>query len=312
MVMRAVYRARSRAARHQARAGVSCSGSQPDRQMKSLCALTALALLAGCVQAPPTGSGHIAGAKYVAMGSSFAAGPGIPAYYEDTPAPCYRSTQNYAHQLARRLSMSLTDVSCSGATTAHLTGPRANIPPQLDALTPDTRLVTITIGGNDLGYIGGLSVASCAGLQKETGVEGDCPPPVTPPAEKTFADVAQSMDQIAKEVRRRAPEAQLVFVDYLAVLPETGTCAATPLSEIAADSARYTARRLAEITRKVAGDNGASIITASEFSKGHDACSADPWMHGYPRPGAPVAGSLYHPNLAGMTAVADALERLLR
>ncbi len=273
---------------------------------------TALLGLGACVMAPTSTASFEAGAKYVAMGSSFAAGPGIPDYYEATPAPCYRSTQNYAHQLAARLELALTDVSCSGATTAHLTGPRGTIPPQLDALTPDTKLVTITIGGNDLGYIGGLSGASCAGLQKETGVDGDCSPPVTLPAEKTFTDLAARMDAIAKEVRRRAPEAKLVFVEYLAVLPETGTCAATPLDEIAADGARYTARRLAQITREVAGAHGASVVTASEFSKGHDACSAEPWMHGYPRPGAPVSGAMYHPNAAGMTAVADALEALLR
>ncbi len=273
-------------------------------------ALLALAVSA-CTTAPHAQPIAV-GAKYVAMGSSFAAGPGIPSYYETPYAPCARSTGNYAHLLASRRGLALTDVSCSGATTEHLTGPRGNIPPQLDALTADTKLVTITIGGNDLGYIGGLAAASCAGLQRETGIEANCSPPIAPPAESTFNDVALRMDAIAKEVRRRAPEAQIVFVDYLAVLPETGTCRATPLDEFAADGARYTARRLAEITRKVAGENGASIVTASEFSKGHDACSAEPWMNGYPRPEAPIMGALYHPNAAGMTAVADALEQLLR
>jgi lysophospholipase L1-like esterase len=272
----------------------------------------AVAILGGCTTAMRAAPPFEAGARYVAMGSSFAAGPGIPEYAEAQPAPCYRSTRNYAQQLAARLDLTLIDVSCSGATTAHLTGPRGNLPPQLDALAPDTRLVTITIGGNDLGYIGGLTASSCAGLMAETGVEADCAPAPAPPAEKTFADLEQRMDAIAKEVRRRSPEARLVFVEYLAVLPEAGTCAATPLNELAADGARDTARRLAEITRKVAGDNGAGVITASEFSKGHDACSADPWMHGYPRPGSPIAGAPYHPNLAGMTAVADALEALLR
>lgn len=276
------------------------------------CTALAISALTACVQTPAPAPSLPAGAAYVAMGSSFAAGPGIPQYYEATPAPCYRSTQNYAHQLAARLKLNLTDVSCSGATAAHLTGPRGAIPPQLDALTPDTRLVTVTIGGNDLGYIGGLSNASCAGLVAETGVEANCAPMIAPPAEKTYADLAARLDAIAKEIRRRAPRAQLVFVDYPVVLPESGTCPATPLDAIQADGARYTARRLAEITRTVAGQNNASIITASEFSKGHDACSTDPWMHGYPRPGAPVAGTPFHPNLKGMTAVADALEQLLR
>lgn len=276
------------------------------------CAILSLIALAACTQVSRPAATPWQNARYVAMGSSFAAGPGIPDYYEATPAPCYRSTQNYAHQLATRLNLTLVDVSFSGATTAHLAGPRGAIPPQLDALTPDTRLVTITIGGNDLGYIGGLTAASCAGLMRETGIHADCSPPIAPPAEQTFADLAQRMDAAAKEIRRRAPQAQLVFVDYLAVLPESGTCPATPLSPLEADGARYTARRLAEITRVVAGQNNAGIVTASEVSKGHDACSADPWMNGYPRPGAPVAGALYHPNIKGMTAVADALEKLLK
>jgi lysophospholipase L1-like esterase len=245
------------------------------------------------------------------MGSSFAAGPGIPSYYEDPPTPCARSTNNYAHQIANRHGLTLIDVSCSGATTAHLTGPRNEIPPQLDALTPDVQLVTITIGGNDLSYIGRLTTGSCAGLMAETGVAATCNPIPAPPTEPVYAALADRMDFIAKEVRRRSPQAQLVFVDYLTVLPQAGTCPATPLSLAEADADREIARRLAEITRVAAGANRASIVTASEFSKGHDACSADPWMHGFSRPGAPVTGTQYHPNAAGMTAVADALERLL-
>jgi lysophospholipase L1-like esterase len=251
------------------------------------------------------------GAKYVSMGSSFAAGPGIPSYYEDPPTPCARSTNNYAHQIASRRGLALIDVSCSGAVTAHLTGPRNTIPPQLDALTPDTRLVTITIGGNDLSYIGRLTAASCAGLMAETGVAATCNPIPAPPTEQVYAALADRMDFIAKEVRRRSPQAQLVFVDYLTILPQAGTCPATPLSRAEADADREIARRLAEITRVAAGANKASIVTASEFSKGHDACSADPWMHGFSRPGAPVAGTQYHPNAAGMTAVADAIEKLI-
>jgi lysophospholipase L1-like esterase len=276
-----------------------------------LLSFTALSLSA-CMTAPALQEGSL----YVAMGSSFAAGPGIPSYYEDPPTPCARSTNNYAHQLASRRNLTLIDVSCSGATTGHLTGLRPvthgpSIPPQLDALTPDVALVTITIGGNDLGYIGRLTATSCAGLMQQTGVAATCNAAPALPTEQAYAALTSQMDFIAKEVRRRSPNAQLVFVDYLAVLPESGTCAATPLSPAEADIAREIARRLAAITRKAAGDNGASIITASEFSKGHDACSTDPWMNGYPRPDAPVNGTLYHPNAKGMTAVADALEKLL-
>ena len=278
--------------------------------MRLVHACAAIALLAGCASAPPLEPG----AKYVAMGSSFAAGPGIPSYYEDPPTPCARSTGNYAHLLAGRLNLALTDVSCSGATTAHLTGRRAvpqgnSLPPQLDALTPDTRLVTVTIGGNDILYISRLSAAGCNMLAAQSWDKEKCPP-VPMPAEADYATLAASMDAIAKEIRKRSPEARLVFVDYLTILPATGDCEAARLFDFDAQDSREVARRLAAITAKVAADNAADIVKASELSADHNACSADPWMNGYPvwdKSGAPL-----HPNAKGMVAVADALEKLIR
>ena len=58
-----------------------------------------------------------AGDRYVAMGSSFAAGPGIGQRVAGSPRSAGRSTGNYAHQVARRLGLGLDDVTFSGATT---------------------------------------------------------------------------------------------------------------------------------------------------------------------------------------------------
>lgn len=278
------------------------------RAFLSLCAMFALS---ACTTTAPTLE---AGARYVAMGSSFAAGPGIPDYYENPPRPCARSTGNYAHLLASRLNLALTDVSCSGATTAHLTGSRAtpdgpSIPPQLDALTPDTHLVTITIGGNDIGYIARLNAAGCNKLAATSWDKEKCPP-VPLPTEADYAALALRMDAIAKEVRGRSPEARLIFVDYLTILPETGDCEAARLFDFDAKDSRDVARRLAAITAKAAADNNADILKASDLSKGHDACAPDPWMNGYPIWNGPAAP--FHPNAKGMIAIADALEALLR
>lgn len=277
----------------------------------NLVRLAALTIaLTGCATAPES-KPIPAGAKYVAMGSSFAAGPGVPDYYEAAPAPCYRSTGNYAHQIANRHGLLLTDVSCSGATTAHLTGPRGPLPPQLDALTADTRLVTITIGGNDVSYIGRLSAAACNMVAAESWDKDKCPDPPAPD-ETAYATLTASMDGIAKEVRRRSPDARLIFVDYLTILPASGDCSAAHLFDFDADKSREVARRLAAITAQVAADNGADIIKSSALSAGHDACSADPWMNGYPIPGEPFTGAPFHPNAKGMTAIADAIDMLLR
>src|SRR3982751_238342 len=91
------------------------------------------------------------GATYVALGSSFAAGPGIAAQAADSPGRCGQSAENYARQVARALKLKLVDRSCGGATTADIlgTGP-LGLPPQIDGLTADTALVTVTVGGNDV------------------------------------------------------------------------------------------------------------------------------------------------------------------
>lgn len=240
-------------------------------------------------------------AHYVAMGSSFAAGPGVlPA--ETPPTRCGRSTENYPHQLARRLSLSLTDVSCSGATTGHLLAPWRELPPQLDALRPDTALVTLTIGGNDIGYIGSLISSACPSAP-DTPICQQVQPP-KPPTKARWQALAQNLDTLTAEIRRRAPHARLIFVDYLTVLPGTGTCA--PLTPAEARAARQTARRLARLTAQAARKAGADLIPASRLSTTHHACANTPWMTSFP---APVP---YHPTNAGMTAITDALEARLR
>lgn len=279
----------------------------------SLIRAALLALVISSCTTAPAAQPIPAGAKYVAMGSSFAAGPGIPSYYETPPAPCARSNGNYAHLTASRHGLALTDVSCSGATTAHLTGRRAvpqgdSLPPQLDALTPDTGLVTITIGGNDINYIGRLSAAGCNMLAAQSWDKEKCPMPPMPD-EAAYAALALRMDAIAKEVRRRAPDARLVFVDYLTILPMTGDCKALALFPFDADNSREVARRLAAITAKAAVDNGADLLKASALSADHDACAADPWMNGFPISSG--AGAAFHPNAKGMAAVAEALSKLL-
>lgn len=98
-----------------------------------------------------------------ALGSSYAAGPGIPPI-EDVAA--MRSGANYAHLLAQRLGARLTDLTVSGATTETiLDAPQTawnglRIPPQIGGLPADAELVTLTAGGNDLGFIGAAMAAA--------------------------------------------------------------------------------------------------------------------------------------------------------
>jgi lysophospholipase L1-like esterase len=244
--------------------------------------------------------------RYVAMGSSFAAGPGVTTAADPTPGRCGRSADNYAHQLARKRGLALVDVSCSGAMVPNLLEPWGNIPAQVDALTPDTALVTVTIGGNDVAYIGRLMAASCS-----ADTSAKCMPMLPTPTEASWEALEAAMARFVGEVRRRAPAARLVFVDYPQVLPGQGICPAVPLATSFADDARATATRLAALTARVAARLDADLLTTSRLSQGHDACSNAPWVGGWQptEPGKPFVP--YHPNLQGMTAIADALDRQL-
>ncbi|MBB3349880.1 SGNH/GDSL hydrolase family protein [Sphingomonas sp. BK069] len=248
--------------------------------------------------------------RYVAMGSSYAAGPGIPAA-ADGDTRCARSTNNYAHQFARMRQLTLVDVSCSGATTRDILKRSGTTPAQIDAVTPETALVTVTIGGNDVGFVTLLGSASCRQLglaRKAPG--GTCPtaPAVT---ERSWKDLAAAMKRIADEVRQRAPAARLVFVDYPVVLPARGHCTATPMTPAEADAARALARRLAAVTAEAAEASGATLVRASSLSRGHDACSNNPWINGFPRTGQ-ARFVPYHPIQAGMTVIAKALDSTIR
>jgi lysophospholipase L1-like esterase len=258
-------------------------------------ALLALSTVAARAQPP-------AGAKYVAMGSSFAAGPGVTTSADTPPNRCTRSNDNYAHQLARRHGLKLVDVSCSGATTAHLLGPWNELKPQLDAVDADTGLVTVTIGGNDVRLTSGLGAEAC-----QTAGGGACPASADLPTEAEWSMLEARLTQIAAEVRRRAPQARLVFVDYTTVLPPSGTCPALSLTAAQADSSRRVNARVVAITAKAARATGSGLVTASTITAGHNACAAEPWANGYP----PVKGAAFHPRLEAHTAIAEALDKLI-
>ena len=79
------------------------------------------------------------------------------------PAACQRSSDNYPTIVAKSLGVAVDDVSCLGASTKDLDASQGSgIPAQLSALGPSTSLVSLGIGGNDLGF--SSVVANCAAV----------------------------------------------------------------------------------------------------------------------------------------------------
>lgn len=271
-------------------------------RLRALSAAAAALALAGCATTGRPGTSLPQGARYVSLGSSFAAGAGIGAIKPGTPTRCGRTENNYATLLAQRLSLALDDQGCGGARTTHVLGPWDELPPQIDAVTPDTRLVTITIGGNDLNYVGSLFTGACnSGLP--------CRPLQATDA-AAFAGVEQRMRAIGEQVRARAPQATLVFVQYVTLVPE-GTCPEATFTPQNAAVLKALARGLAEATARAAKDTGARVLPADELSRDHAPCSAQPWARGMPPGYDRKAGAPWHPTAAGHAAIADALAAMV-
>jgi lysophospholipase L1-like esterase len=240
--------------------------------------------------------------RYVALGSSMAAGPGIRPHAPGAPFGSGRSARNYAHLVAEQRNFNLVDVTFSGATTAHVLAERQRgARPQIDALDGSEDLVTLTIGGNDVGYVPLLMAATLPRplrLLPAIGALFD-----RDARDRALDGVGDSLHAVGTAVCRRAPRARVVFVDYLTLLPPHGV-PAPPLSAAQADLGRHVAARLEEATAAAAQATGCELVRAGEASRQHHGWSADPWAvgAGWPLPWRPVP---FHPNAAGMRAVAD-------
>jgi lysophospholipase L1-like esterase len=238
---------------------------------------------------------------YVALGDSYSAGPLITSIRSD-PSGCVRSTDNYPAFLAGWLSVeSYRDVTCSGADTADLSGRQSlvtgeKVPPQLAALSKETDLVTLGIGGNDFGIFS--SLVSCGPGRSKT-----CSAALERRLLRDAGRVEARVARVVRQVARRAPEAEVYVVGYPQVLPTDQGCAAVPLPPAQLDGAATVAQRLNESLAAGAESGGATYVDVEEASAGHDVCAGnDAWVNG---PEAqPGIAAPFHPFLAGMRGVA--------
>ncbi|WP_267616289.1 SGNH/GDSL hydrolase family protein [Gordonia bronchialis] len=249
--------------------------------------------------------------KYVSLGSSYAAGPAVSRLH----TVCQRSADNYPHQVAAALGMRLSDASCSGARTVNIlrVPQRPLRMPQISAVTPDTRLVTITTGGNDLDYMGRLLAMGCANsdprrISPLTARACARPKPIRPePVARDYVAVEQSIAATVGAVRARAPHALVVIVDYLPLGPVGQRCAGLALTPAQAISTRRVYDALVAATARAAAASDAVLVRASRAGAGHGVCSKSPWLSGFG-----TGGVSYHPNAQGKTAVADLVLAALR
>jgi hypothetical protein len=285
--------------------------------------LAALVLLAGCGGGSrDAGASHPAGhpaaasttastattatrfQQYVALGDSYTAAPLVPSARDDDG--CFRSTHNYPSLVAERLGVpELRDRSCAGATTADLTGAQqSGVPAQLDAVTADTDLVTLSIGGNDDAVFGRL-VLLCATLGQRDPTGAPCTAEAArdrTSLDTVMAGVRTRVVAALKTIRRKAPHATVLVVGYPKIFPDHGTCPDLPFARGDYPFAVRVNRALDDALHAAATTAGARYVDVWRASVGHDVCSSTPWINGART--LPGRAAAYHPFGVEQQAVA--------
>ncbi|MGV9264345.1 SGNH/GDSL hydrolase family protein [Kitasatospora sp. NPDC003701] len=277
---------------------------------------------------PPTG-------PYVALGDSYTSGLKISPQVGE-PKGCARSAVNYPSLLAKALGLAdgqFKDVSCSGARTGDLTGSQqtdgggAN-PPQLDALSPATRLVTVGIGGNDAGFmevVGECAKENLADVVKSLIGSERAPAPckdhyasaggAADQVQRKVDAAGERLGQVLQEVKRRSPQARVYVVGYPTLLPaDPASCVPVLGRAVAEADLGFLAEKeqqLNAMLKRRAETAGAVFVDAAAPSAGHDMCAGEAarWVEPpFPAPGL----AAIHPNARGQEGVAAALLKAVR
>lgn len=221
---------------------------------------------------------------------------------------CHRSTHAWPVLLAWRADAEVFSLSCSGARLADVAGGAASQAARL-ARAAGVRLVTVTVGGNDVGFAGVLRRCAtrlrCDRYYANHGRDL---------LRARIGTLARRLPGAYAAIRRAAPSARVVIVGYPRLFPPRPsrfTCAA--LSSIGPEEIRYLNARVADLDL-VVGDRaraaGAGYLDVLDAFAGHAVgCTGAQWVNHFSPTHLTYS---FHPNAAGHRRLADLVERWLR
>ncbi|MFF5145457.1 SGNH/GDSL hydrolase family protein [Streptomyces sp. NPDC013157] len=248
-------------------------------------AVLAFAGMAGMMSTPAQAA---TGQEYVALGDSYASGVGAD-YYGSAGGDCKRGSLDYpALWAAAHSDYTLTDVSCSGATTADV---RAK---QLSALSSGTDLVTLTVGGNDAQF---SSVVQACLTQSDS----YCNTATLWMSSYARNQMVTDLAGLYKGIKAKAPNARVIVLGYPQTLSMTGTCPVIDLDTAKRTAMNGLADALADGTKAAAAAEAVEFIDMRATFQGHGACGSDPWINDLN-----AGTAVFHPTLTGYLAGYDA------
>lgn len=215
--------------------------------------------------------------NYVALGDSYAAGTGSGG--TTLSATCMKTTNAYPYQIAQsRAGTNLTFVACGGATTTDVMNN------QISSVTSTTNVVTVEIGGNDIGFANLILNCTLLNCSSQLSSTANSIPSTLPPKLQT----------VYSAIKSRAPQAKVIVVGY----PDpagTKTCSkALGISTTEMNGIHTVANALSNTIKNTAVSYGFSYVDAIPAFTGHDVCASSPWLNGMS-----LSTGAYHPNKNG-------------
>ncbi|MFJ1782840.1 SGNH/GDSL hydrolase family protein [Streptomyces anulatus] len=254
------------------------------RRIRASVVTLALAAVAALGAAGPASAADSAAAGgYVALGDSYSSGVGAGSYLSDS-GDCRRSTNAYPYLWQAANSPASFDfVACSGATTSSVASS------QLGVLSSSTSLVSVTAGGNDVGF---ADVMQDCVLSSEA----TCISSVNNAVSQMNNSLPGSLDALYDGIRARAPQAQVVVLGYPRFYKLAGSCFAG-LTEAERAAINNASDVLNDVIAKRSADAGFTFSSVVDEFTGHELCSGDAWLHSV---SVPIYNS-YHPKAAGQS-----------
>ncbi|WP_053614884.1 SGNH/GDSL hydrolase family protein [Nocardiopsis sp. NRRL B-16309] len=158
--------------------------------------------------------------NYVALGDSYSSGDGAGDYDPATAEPggCWRSEHAYSRLIEQEFDFAgaLGFYACSSHRATHMLEQIGTPESQIERVTEHTSLVTLGIGGNDLGFIPVLRTCivrmpllengACQAQEGEIGRRLDA--------------FEEDLAEVLGEIRDRAPDARVLVLGYPRLFPE--------------------------------------------------------------------------------------------
>jgi lysophospholipase L1-like esterase len=227
--------------------------------------------------------------EYVALGDSYAAGVGSGG----TGGGCGRGAFSYPNLWKDAHSpTSFVFAACAGATVGDV------VDRQVAGLSRETGLVTLTVGGNDVGFADVMTTCT-------VGSDRGCERAVERAGGVAREELPSRLEGLFAAVAERAPGAEVVVLGYPRLFEERSCAGGLSAAKRAAVNGG--ADLLAEVTAAAAAKAGVVFVDVREAFAGHGICGADPWVRAVTVP----IGDSYHPNRLGQAGYLRALESVV-